>query len=56
MTNKPKDKQAHRQTDFGMNTVRWLSLCVSLRLLNATADICNKKKEFEWSMPLSSLL
>ena len=31
MTNEPKDKQAQRRTDFGMDKVRWQRLCMSLR-------------------------
>ena len=39
MTNKPKHEQAQERTDFGMNTVRWQRLCLSLRQENAVAGL-----------------
>ena len=41
MTNKPKDEQVQRRTDFGMKTVTWHGLSVSLRQQNAIAGIGN---------------
>ena len=43
---KPRDEKAQGRTDFGMNTVWWQTLCVSLRQQNFIAgrNIFSKKK------------